>query len=141
MGCGNFTSSWQPFSQAINSDTAHCFCSLSTRAPEQAPAQFLEMTSRSPHGRQDLTESGVTITSDSENYEANNELSSPASSSSSPLILYKPPTVWGLVRGAAINFILPFINGLMMGFGELFAHEVAFRFGWSKTKVYNRDVH
>lgn len=74
--------------------------------------------------------------SDSENYEANNELSSsPPSSSSSPLILYRPPTFWSLVRGAAINLILPFVNGLMLGFGELFAHEIAFRLGWSNTRV------
>ena len=84
----------------------------------------------------DLTASGITIPSDSENY-GNNELSppSPQSTESSPLILYKPPTVWSLVRGAAINLLLPFVNGLMLGFGELFAHEVAFRLGWSETKV------
>jgi hypothetical protein len=85
---------------------------------------------------QNLSESGITIPSDSENYDANNELSpSPPSSSSSPLILYKPPTLWGLFRGAAINLLLPFVNGLMLGFGELVANEVAFRFGWSGTKV------
>ena len=86
--------------------------------------------------RPDLSASGVTIPSDSENY-GNNELSSPSppSTDSSPLILYKPPTVWSLVRGAAINLLLPFINGLMLGFGELFAHEIAFQLGWSTTKV------
>jgi len=90
----------------------------------------------SPSQAQDLSESGVTMPSDSENYEANNELSpSPPSSSSSPLILYKPPTFWSLVRGAAINLILPFVNGLMLGFGELFAHEIAFRLGWANTRV------
>jgi hypothetical protein len=84
-----------------------------------------------------LGESGITIPSDSENYDANNELSSssPASSSSSPMILYKPPTLWGLLRGAAINLLLPFVNGLMLGFGELVANEAAFRLGWSGTKV------
>lgn len=51
------------------------------------------------------------------------------------MILYSPPTLWGLVRGAAINLLLPFINGLMLGFGELFAHEAAFRLGWGGTKV------
>jgi hypothetical protein len=51
------------------------------------------------------------------------------------MILYKPPTIWGLIRGAAINLLLPFVNGLMLGFGELFAHEAAFRLGWSNTKV------
>ena len=51
------------------------------------------------------------------------------------MILYSPPTFWGLLRGAAINLLLPFINGLMLGFGELLAHEAAFRLGWSGTKV------
>ncbi|CAO2647291.1 Nn.00g082130.m01.CDS01 [Neocucurbitaria sp. VM-36] len=84
-----------------------------------------------------LTESGITIPSDSENYDGNNELSpSPPSSSSSPLILYKPPTIWGLLRGAAINLLLPFINGLMLGFGELVANEAAYRLGWSGTKIF-----
>lgn len=51
------------------------------------------------------------------------------------MILYQPPTIWGLVRGAAINLLLPFINGMMLGFGELFAHEAAFRLGWGGTRV------
>ena len=51
------------------------------------------------------------------------------------MILYSPPTIWGLLRGAAINILLPFVNGLMLGFGELLAHEFAFRLGWSGTKV------
>ncbi|KAF2091135.1 TOM13-domain-containing protein [Saccharata proteae CBS 121410] len=85
-----------------------------------------------------LSES-VTMPSDSETYDGNNELSSsspPSSNNSSPVILYTPPTLWGLLRGAAINLALPFINGLMLGFGELFAHEIAYRFGWSGTKVF-----
>lgn len=86
--------------------------------------------------RVELYDSTMTVPSDSENYSANNEMSSsPPSSSSSPMILYKPPTIWGILRGAAINLLLPFVNGLMLGFGELFAHEAAFRLGWSNTKV------
>ncbi|KAJ4141977.1 hypothetical protein NW754_014766 [Fusarium falciforme] len=86
-----------------------------------------------PHNH--LAESGITVPSDSELYSAGDELSSPPSSNS-PVILYKPPTVWSLVRGAAINLLLPFINGMMLGFGELFAHEAAFRLGWGGTKVF-----
>lgn len=84
-----------------------------------------------------LAESGVTINSDSEQYSAGEEASTePESSSSSPpIILYQPPTIWGLFRGAAINLLLPFVNGMMLGFGELFAHEAAFRLGWGGTKV------
>lgn len=85
-----------------------------------------------------LTESAMTIPSDSEQYSGNDDISPspPSSSSSPPMILYTPPTFWGLLRGAAINLLLPFINGLMLGFGELFAHEAAFRLGWGGTKVW-----
>ncbi|PGH27170.1 hypothetical protein AJ80_01127 [Polytolypa hystricis UAMH7299] len=90
-----------------------------------------------PRSRGELYDSTLTLPSDSENYSANNEISpSPPSSTESPLILYKPPTVWGLLRGAAINLLLPFVNGLMLGFGELLAHEAAFRLGWSGTKIF-----
>jgi hypothetical protein len=85
-----------------------------------------------------LDASTTTFPSDSENYDADADASpsdeSPRSSSS-PLILYSPPTLWGLLRGAAINLLLPFVNGLMLGFGELVANEAAFRLGWSGTKV------
>lgn len=90
-----------------------------------------------------MTESGVTIPSDSEQYSGPEDVSmSPPSSSSPPLILYQPPTIWGLLRGAAINLFLPFINGMMLGFGELFAHEAAFRLGWGGTRVsYKSEGH
>ncbi|CAG8013904.1 unnamed protein product [Penicillium salamii] len=85
----------------------------------------------------ELYDSTMTVPSDSENYSANHEMSSSThSNESSPIILYKPPSVWGLLRGAAINLFLPFVNGLMLGFGELFAHEAAFRLGWSNTKIF-----
>ncbi|KAH1488497.1 hypothetical protein LV164_003700 [Aspergillus fumigatus] len=92
------------------------------------------MADEHSHSRVELYDSGLTVPSDSEIYSANHEVSSPMSASSSPLILYKPPSIWGILRGAAINLILPFVNGLMLGFGELFAHEAAFRLGWSNTK-------
>ena len=82
---------------------------------------------------QDIYDS-MTMQSDSETYDQP-EMSSSSEESSSPMILYQPPTFWGLARGAAINLLLPFVNGLMLGFGELFANELAFRFGWSGTKV------
>lgn len=90
------------------------------------------MSSEDHHNH--LAESGVTLHSDSELYSGGGELS-PPSSTNSPVILYKPPTVWSLIRGTAINLLLPFINGMMLGFGELFAHEAAFRLGWGGTKV------
>lgn len=82
-----------------------------------------------------LAESGITMHSDSEQYSPGEELSTSPASSGSPVILYRPPTIWSLLRGTAINLLLPFINGMMLGFGELFAHEAAFRLGWGGTKV------
>ncbi|KAI5780786.1 mitochondrial import protein 1 [Geopyxis carbonaria] len=52
------------------------------------------------------------------------------------LILYKSPTTLSIIRTAAINLFLPFVNGLMLGFGELFAHELAFRWGWQTTRIF-----
>ncbi|KAK2733636.1 hypothetical protein FQN57_002074 [Myotisia sp. PD_48] len=87
--------------------------------------------------RIELYDSAATLPSDSEIYSTNNDLSSPPESSDvSPVIVYSPPTFWRIFRGAAINLLLPFINGLMLGFGELFAHEAAFRLGWSNTKIF-----
>jgi hypothetical protein len=96
-----------------------------------------------PAANMDLSESQATFPSDSEiydaNYDANHSNSQDSeeqtSHSSSPLILYSPPTFLSIARGAAINLLLPFINGLMLGFGELFAHEAAFRLGWGGTRV------
>lgn len=87
-----------------------------------------------------LAQSGVTMHSDSEQYSPGEEQSTSPPSSGSPVILYQPPTAWSLMRGAAINLILPFINGMMLGFGELFAHEAAFRLGWGGTKVRSRSA-
>lgn len=95
---------------------------------------------QSPSPPQDLSGSQLTIPSDSEPYSS---LSPPSSSppqssdnnGAQPVIIYQPPTIWSILRGAAINLILPFVNGMMLGFGELLAHEFAFRLGWSGTNV------
>jgi len=88
------------------------------------------------HDTVNLDASTGTFPSDSENYSPSTNASPSPPSSSSPLILYSPPTLWGLLRGAAINLILPFVNGLMLGFGELVANEAAYRLGWSGTKIF-----
>lgn len=68
--------------------------------------------------------------------------SSPAGSSTAaevaPVIIrrrHQVPTIGSLLKSAAINLFLPFVNGLMLGFGELFAHEIAWRWGWGGTRV------
>ena len=96
----------------------------------------------SSHGPRDPpSETRVSPSSDSENHsssaqaETSDESRQTTETSASPLILYSPPTFWSIFRGAAINLLLPFVNGLMLGFGELFAHEIAWRLGWGGTKV------
>lgn len=123
-------------SRSLPSDHSYGQFSLSLKSPESYRSTFpsirrpLKMPSDENNA---LAESGVTIPSDSEQYDQDMSASPP--SSSSPVVLYKPPTAWSLIRGAAINLLLPFINGMMLGFGELFAHEAAFRLGWGGTKV------
>ncbi|KAJ4331077.1 hypothetical protein N0V87_009445 [Didymella glomerata] len=95
----------------------------------------LDILTTDPAAAGGLDASTTTFPSDSENYNSEEHSPSPPSSSS-PLILYSPPTFWGLIRGAAINLLLPFVNGLMLGFGELVANEAAYRLGWSGTKIF-----
>ncbi|RCK62832.1 Mitochondrial import protein 1 [Candida viswanathii] len=50
----------------------------------------------------------------------------------------QPPFVidiFGILKKAAINLVLPFINGMMLGFGEILAHEIGFRYNWSGARV------
>ncbi|GME78835.1 unnamed protein product [Ambrosiozyma monospora] len=34
-----------------------------------------------------------------------------------------------------INLILPFVNGMMLGFGEILAHEIGFKYNWAGARV------
>ncbi|CAL1184463.1 unnamed protein product [Candida parapsilosis] len=45
------------------------------------------------------------------------------------------PYFIGIVRKSAINLVLPFINGMMLGFGEILAHEIGFHYHWHGAKV------
>lgn len=51
------------------------------------------------------------------------------------------PSVKDILISGAINFVLPFINGMMLGFGEIFAHELGFRWGWSAARVSTVSVY
>ncbi|CCE81736.1 Piso0_002402 [Millerozyma farinosa CBS 7064] len=44
-------------------------------------------------------------------------------------------SIWSILKKSAINLVLPFINGLMLGFGEILAHEIGFRYNWIGAKV------
>ncbi|GEQ71523.1 hypothetical protein JCM33374_g5207 [Metschnikowia sp. JCM 33374] len=43
--------------------------------------------------------------------------------------------IWDILRKGAINLVLPFINGIMLGFGEILAHEIGFRYGFFGARV------
>ncbi|AWU75587.1 uncharacterized protein C5L36_0B08330 [Pichia kudriavzevii] len=36
----------------------------------------------------------------------------------------------GFLGRCVVNLVLPFVNGLMLGFGEIVAHEVCAQYGW-----------
>lgn len=40
-----------------------------------------------------------------------------------------------ILTRTTINMFLPFINGMCLGFGEIFAHELGFRWGWTGARV------
>ncbi|KAI7860507.1 outer membrane protein TOM13-domain-containing protein [Circinella umbellata] len=43
---------------------------------------------------------------------------------------YKNQTFLWILKSTAINFVLPFFNGVMLGFGEILANELVFKYGW-----------
>ncbi|KAF9963477.1 hypothetical protein BGZ70_007396 [Mortierella alpina] len=42
-------------------------------------------------------------------------------------------TILALCKATAINFLLPFVNGVFLGFGEICAHELTYRWGWTHS--------
>ncbi|ODV87202.1 hypothetical protein CANARDRAFT_21169 [[Candida] arabinofermentans NRRL YB-2248] len=46
-----------------------------------------------------------------------------------------PGGVWSFVASCGVNLILPFINGVMLGFGEILAHEIGFKYNWAGARV------
>ncbi|KAH0840539.1 putative mitochondrial import protein [Fonsecaea pedrosoi] len=94
---------------------------------------------QSPSPPQDLSASQLTIPSDSEAYSS---LSPPSSSppqssdnnGTQPVVIYQPPTIWSILRGAAINLVLPFVNGMMLGFGMAAPSILSSHRAWYRNK-------
>ncbi|GJJ69339.1 pentafunctional AROM polypeptide [Entomortierella parvispora] len=42
-------------------------------------------------------------------------------------------TILAICKATAINFLLPFVNGVFLGFGEICAHELTYRWGWTNS--------
>ncbi|ORZ04281.1 outer membrane protein TOM13-domain-containing protein [Absidia repens] len=45
-------------------------------------------------------------------------------------VWYRQPRFQSFLKSTAINFLLPFINGVMLGFGEILANELVLKYGW-----------
>ncbi|ODV96916.1 hypothetical protein PACTADRAFT_48706 [Pachysolen tannophilus NRRL Y-2460] len=74
---------------------------------------------------------------DDENTSSNNNNNNSASSSDeTELYDLTPSSVFKFITSCSINLILPFINGMMLGFGEILAHEIGFKYGWLGARVY-----
>ncbi|GMM50964.1 hypothetical protein DASB73_019220 [Starmerella bacillaris] len=41
-----------------------------------------------------------------------------------------------ILKRLGINLLIPFINGVFLGFGEIFAHELGLFWGWRTASVY-----
>ncbi|ANB11775.1 Mim1p [Sugiyamaella lignohabitans] len=67
--------------------------------------------------------------------ESDTETGSTPDLSTTVVLRNKANSIWSILETSAINLFLPFINGLMLGFGEIFAHELGFRWGWSGARV------
>ncbi|CAG8759699.1 13618_t:CDS:1, partial [Funneliformis caledonium] len=50
--------------------------------------------------------------------------------SQSVVPFYRHPKFISFLQTFTMNFVFPFINGVMLGFGEICANELAFRMGW-----------
>ncbi|KAG5360337.1 Mitochondrial import protein 1 [Yarrowia sp. B02] len=57
-----------------------------------------------------------------------------------PRITFSLPAIGRFLGRCCINLVLPFINGMMMGFGELVAHEIGFAWGMSGARVRRKRV-
>lgn len=42
-----------------------------------------------------------------------------------------------IVKSISINLFVPFVNGLMLGFGEILAHQLGLFYGWHASKAFN----
>ncbi|GBC04427.1 hypothetical protein RclHR1_05680012 [Rhizophagus clarus] len=73
--------------------------------------------------RRDSTRRG-SQTGDDPYYHSNNN------NSQDVVPFYRHPKFISFLEILTMNFVFPFINGVMLGFGEICANELAFRMGW-----------
>lgn len=69
---------------------------------------------------------------DDEEYHEAKEYQTPAIRSNPTVISFN---IWEILKKGSINLVLPFINGIMLGFGEILAHEIGFKYGYVGARV------
>ncbi|KAK9454688.1 outer membrane protein TOM13-domain-containing protein [Dipodascopsis uninucleata] len=55
---------------------------------------------------------------------------------STSIIRREPWTIFRVFKFTALNLLLPFINGMMVGFGEIFANELGVRWGFIGAEMH-----
>lgn len=50
-----------------------------------------------------------------------------------------PSPAVGILQKLGVNLLIPFINGICLGFGEIFAHEFGLWWGWRGATVYDPE--
>jgi len=90
---------------------------------EQASQENIEQEAESP-----LDDIEVVVEDDSE-IQRSNITSSDVSYTENSFSILK------FFGRLSVNLVLPFINGLMLGFGEIIAHEIGFHYNWTGSRV------
>lgn len=146
LGVSSTSAPETPLSTSINSDSGY---ESETETPVEINTIDSELSSPFSAATEDNDdddevdeendeEDYVTAISSSKTQEPSAQIEPTPSTSNALTISTKKagfPSVRELLVSGAINCILPFINGMMLGFGEIFAHELGFRWGWTAARV------
>ncbi|ORX93433.1 hypothetical protein K493DRAFT_284699 [Basidiobolus meristosporus CBS 931.73] len=54
---------------------------------------------------------------------------------------YRHPRLLAILKIFAFNLFLPFLSGVFMGFGEICANEVTFKWGWVGARTFSTGLY
>ncbi|KAK9768921.1 hypothetical protein K7432_000048 [Basidiobolus ranarum] len=54
---------------------------------------------------------------------------------------YRHPRLLAVLKVFAFNLFLPFLSGVFMGFGEICANEVTFKWGWVGARTFSTGLY
>lgn len=84
------------------------------------------------------TSSAITSTTAStiRHAKSNDSISTDSTATEGFRIVSRSPSCVSIFSSVAINLFLPFVNGMMLGFGEIFAHQLGIRWGWLRVSYF-----